>query len=254
MFCRSGRAGYSLDVRPHQPPHDPMPLIECPECGQKVASVASVCPRCSFALTQRRLQRVQQGAVIECHNCGRKGSAAVPVCLPARWRSGRRGRLRGERRIGHRDSVPPERRLDCFELRRRFSGRSRIMTLRRQAGQLISQTVATLCLAAIGSLMLSSPPHRGHTSSASAVTTSCWICAASSVEKRTGVSRCSGLFMAEPPYSAAHAELVRHPTAAPAGSTSKMRRAGSGGQRRTGDHVGPVRQIRVQLNFCDVCY
>ncbi len=24
-----------------------MPLIECPECGQKVASVASVCPRCS---------------------------------------------------------------------------------------------------------------------------------------------------------------------------------------------------------------
>ncbi len=58
-----------------------MPLIGCPECGQQVASVASVCPRCSFALSQRRLQRVKQGAVIKCQNCGRKVSARVPVCL-----------------------------------------------------------------------------------------------------------------------------------------------------------------------------
>ena len=27
-----------------------MPLIECPECGQRVASVASVCPKCSRTL------------------------------------------------------------------------------------------------------------------------------------------------------------------------------------------------------------
>ena len=30
-----------------------MPLIECPQCGQKVASVASMCPRCSYVLSQR---------------------------------------------------------------------------------------------------------------------------------------------------------------------------------------------------------
>lgn len=28
-----------------------MPLIECPECGQKVASVASACPKCSRNLS-----------------------------------------------------------------------------------------------------------------------------------------------------------------------------------------------------------
>ncbi len=31
-----------------------MPLIDCPECGQKVAAVASVCPRCSCALSRQR--------------------------------------------------------------------------------------------------------------------------------------------------------------------------------------------------------
>ncbi len=42
-----------IDARIHQPPCVPMPLIDCPECGQKVASVASVCPRCSCFLGQR---------------------------------------------------------------------------------------------------------------------------------------------------------------------------------------------------------
>ena len=32
-----------------------MPLIDCPECGQKVATVASVCPRCSCALSRQSL-------------------------------------------------------------------------------------------------------------------------------------------------------------------------------------------------------
>ena len=31
-----------------------MPLVDCPECGQKVAAVASVCPRCSRALSLQR--------------------------------------------------------------------------------------------------------------------------------------------------------------------------------------------------------
>ena len=30
-----------------------MPLLDCPECGQKVASAASVCPRCSCLLDHR---------------------------------------------------------------------------------------------------------------------------------------------------------------------------------------------------------
>ncbi len=34
-----------------------MPLIDCPECGQKVASVASVCPRCSRFFGQRAAPR-----------------------------------------------------------------------------------------------------------------------------------------------------------------------------------------------------
>ena len=31
-----------------------MQLIDCPECGQKVATVASVCPRCSCTLSRQR--------------------------------------------------------------------------------------------------------------------------------------------------------------------------------------------------------
>ncbi len=37
----------------HYPLHGPMSLVECSECGQKVASVASVCPRCSCFFGQR---------------------------------------------------------------------------------------------------------------------------------------------------------------------------------------------------------
>ncbi len=43
-----------VGARPYHPAHDPMPLIECPECGQKVASVASACPKCSSNLTLQR--------------------------------------------------------------------------------------------------------------------------------------------------------------------------------------------------------
>ncbi len=42
-----------IDARIHQPPCVPMPLIDCPKCGQRVASAASVCPRCSSVLGQR---------------------------------------------------------------------------------------------------------------------------------------------------------------------------------------------------------
>ncbi len=59
-----------IDARIHQPPCGPMPLIECSECGQKVASVASVCPRCSCVLGQRA-EPVRR----------RRNSWAVPVLL-----------------------------------------------------------------------------------------------------------------------------------------------------------------------------
>ena len=41
----------------HHPPHGSMSLVECSECGQKVASVASVCPRCSCFFGYRAASR-----------------------------------------------------------------------------------------------------------------------------------------------------------------------------------------------------
>jgi hypothetical protein len=41
----------------HHPPHGPMSLVECSECGQKVATVASVCPRCSCFFGYRAAPR-----------------------------------------------------------------------------------------------------------------------------------------------------------------------------------------------------
>ena len=41
----------------HHPPHGSMRLMECAECGQKVASVASVCPRCSCLFGHRPAPR-----------------------------------------------------------------------------------------------------------------------------------------------------------------------------------------------------
>jgi hypothetical protein len=41
----------------HHPPHGPMSLEECSECGQKVARVASACPRCSCFFGYRAAPR-----------------------------------------------------------------------------------------------------------------------------------------------------------------------------------------------------
>jgi hypothetical protein len=51
---RFGLRRLLVGARPHHSSHGPMPLIECPECGQKVATVASVCPSCSCALSRQR--------------------------------------------------------------------------------------------------------------------------------------------------------------------------------------------------------
>lgn len=60
-----------------------MALIHCPQCGQTVLSVASVCPRCSFLLTQKRFQQNQDGALTACRRCGSKvwsGTTECPQC------------------------------------------------------------------------------------------------------------------------------------------------------------------------------
>ena len=57
-----------------------MPLMACPQCGQNVSSLASVCPKCSFSLREQRLKENQQGPQIVCRKCGHKIAAKANVC------------------------------------------------------------------------------------------------------------------------------------------------------------------------------
>ncbi len=57
-----------------------MALIKCPQCGHTVLSVASVCPSCSFLLTQQRFQQSQRGTLAECRNCGRQVASQTRTC------------------------------------------------------------------------------------------------------------------------------------------------------------------------------
>jgi len=57
-----------------------MPLMACPQCGQNVSSLASVCPNCSYSLREQRLKDGQQGPQIGCRKCGHKISAKANVC------------------------------------------------------------------------------------------------------------------------------------------------------------------------------
>jgi len=71
-----------------------MTLIACPKCGRKVLSVASVCPNCSFSLTEQRAINAQRGNGIICHQCRQALPASTPVCpnCGAARRSDRRWR------------------------------------------------------------------------------------------------------------------------------------------------------------------
>jgi hypothetical protein len=57
-----------------------MPLMACPQCGQNVSSLASMCPKCSYSLREQRLKESQQGPQIVCRKCGHKIAAIANVC------------------------------------------------------------------------------------------------------------------------------------------------------------------------------
>jgi RNA polymerase subunit RPABC4/transcription elongation factor Spt4 len=57
-----------------------MTLIACPKCGRKVLSVASVCPNCSFSLTEQRAIDAQKGNGVRCHQCQQALPASTSVC------------------------------------------------------------------------------------------------------------------------------------------------------------------------------
>ncbi len=57
-----------------------MPLMACPQCGQNVSSLASVCPKCAYSLREQRLKDGQMGPQITCRKCGQKISAKANVC------------------------------------------------------------------------------------------------------------------------------------------------------------------------------
>ena len=57
-----------------------MPLMACPQCGQSVSSLASVCPKCSYSLREQRLKEGQKGPQIGCRKCGHKIPAKANVC------------------------------------------------------------------------------------------------------------------------------------------------------------------------------
>jgi hypothetical protein len=48
-----------------------MALIKCPQCGQTVLSVASVCPKCGHMLMQNPLAQGGEGEFVECPRCNK---------------------------------------------------------------------------------------------------------------------------------------------------------------------------------------
>jgi len=60
-----------------------MALINCPQCGHKVMSVASTCPKCGFSLSEQRKKDAHFSKTVQCKNCRREiapGSRICPHC------------------------------------------------------------------------------------------------------------------------------------------------------------------------------
>ena len=57
-----------------------MPLVKCPECDARIATVAARCPRCGFELTEERRRSEGGGDDIECHRCRASIPSDLPVC------------------------------------------------------------------------------------------------------------------------------------------------------------------------------
>jgi predicted RNA-binding Zn-ribbon protein involved in translation (DUF1610 family) len=72
-----------------------MALIDCPQCGHKVMSVASTCPKCGYSLTEQRKRESHAMRVAICRHCNREIAAtsklcphcgeAEPVSRPPKW-------------------------------------------------------------------------------------------------------------------------------------------------------------------------
>jgi len=72
-----------------------MALIDCPQCGHKVMSVASTCPECGFSLTEQRKRDSHSMRVAICRHCNREIAVtsklcphcgkAEPVSRPPKW-------------------------------------------------------------------------------------------------------------------------------------------------------------------------
>jgi len=57
-----------------------MALIKCPECGQTVLSVASLCPHCSHRLGQEPGQSVEANDLMHCRHCNELMTRRAKVC------------------------------------------------------------------------------------------------------------------------------------------------------------------------------
>jgi len=72
-----------------------MTLINCPQCNQKVLSVASVCPKCGFSFSEQRKKDAHSTRAKLCKNCHREIAPNAPLCphcgemspvkQPAKW-------------------------------------------------------------------------------------------------------------------------------------------------------------------------
>ncbi len=57
-----------------------MALIKCPECGQTVLSVASLCPHCSHHLGPEPGQSVEMNDLTHCRHCNELMTRRLKVC------------------------------------------------------------------------------------------------------------------------------------------------------------------------------
>ncbi len=57
-----------------------MALIDCPQCGHKVLSVASTCPKCGFSLSEQRKKEAHFSKNVRCKNCRREIAPASRIC------------------------------------------------------------------------------------------------------------------------------------------------------------------------------
>ncbi|UCD24813.1 MAG: zinc ribbon domain-containing protein [Gemmatimonadota bacterium] len=57
-----------------------MALIDCPQCGHKVLSVASTCPECGFSLSEQRKRDSHMSRAAICRQCHKEIAASSQLC------------------------------------------------------------------------------------------------------------------------------------------------------------------------------